>query len=57
MFRIQRSADGKFVVFALSRRIKAARVNELQKLLESEADDLAVTAFRNTTNDRRGHCV
>ena len=39
MFKIQRSANGKFVVFALSGRIKAARLAELQKLLESEADD------------------
>ena len=39
MFRIHRSANGKLVVFALSGRIKAARLAELQKLLESEADD------------------
>jgi anti-anti-sigma regulatory factor len=39
MFKIQRSANGEFVVFALSGRIKAARLAELQKLLESEADD------------------
>ena len=39
MFKIQRSSDGKFVVFTLSGRIKASRLGELEKLLESEADD------------------
>jgi anti-anti-sigma regulatory factor len=39
MFRIQRSVDGKFVVFTLSGRIKEARLAELQKLLEFEASD------------------
>jgi anti-anti-sigma regulatory factor len=39
MFKIQRSTNGKVIVFTLSGRIKAARVDELQKLLESEADD------------------
>jgi len=38
MFKIQRSANGKVIVFTLSGRIKASRVDELQKLLESEAD-------------------
>jgi anti-anti-sigma regulatory factor len=38
MFKIQRSADGEFVVFTLSGRIKAARLAELQQLLECEAD-------------------
>jgi anti-anti-sigma regulatory factor len=42
MFKIQRSADEKFVVFTLSGRIKAARLAELQKLLESEADDQGI---------------
>jgi len=37
MFRIQRSADGKFVVLSLSGRIKAAGLAELQRLLECEA--------------------
>ena len=37
MFRIQRSTDGKLVVFALSGRIKADGVDELQKFFESEA--------------------
>ncbi len=37
MFRIQRSADGKFVVLSLSGRIKAAGLTELQRLLECEA--------------------
>ena len=39
MFRIERSANGKVVVFTLSGRIKAGRMDELQKLLESEAND------------------
>ena len=39
MFKIQRSANGKVIVFTLSGRIKAARIDELQKLLESEAHD------------------
>lgn len=39
MFKIQRSADGNFVVLTLSGRIKAASLGELQKLLECEADD------------------
>jgi hypothetical protein len=39
MFRIQRSVNGKFVVFALSGRIKAVGVAELQRLLESETND------------------
>jgi len=38
MFKIQRSANGKLVVFTLSGRIKTEGVAELQKLLESEAD-------------------
>jgi anti-anti-sigma regulatory factor len=38
MFKIQRS-DGEFVVFTLSGRIKAARLAELQQLLECEAGD------------------
>ena len=43
MFRIQRSANGKVVVFTLSGRIKAAGLAELQKLLESEADDQSIS--------------
>jgi anti-anti-sigma regulatory factor len=39
MFRIQRSTDGKFVVFTLSGQFKAAGLAELQKLLECEAGD------------------
>jgi hypothetical protein len=39
MFKIQRSADEKSVVFTLSGRIKAAGLAELQKLLEYEAGD------------------
>ena len=38
MFKIQRSIDGRLVVFALSGRIKAAALAELQKVLDSEAD-------------------
>jgi hypothetical protein len=43
MFKIQRSINGRLVVFALSGRIKAARLRELQQLLESEADDHGIT--------------
>lgn len=39
MFKIQRSANGKTVVFTLSGRIEAEGVSELQRLLGSEADD------------------
>jgi len=39
MLRIQRSANGRFIVFTLSGRIKAARLAELQTLLESESGD------------------
>jgi anti-anti-sigma regulatory factor len=39
MFKIQRSADEKSVIFTLSGRIKAERLAELQTLIESEADD------------------
>jgi hypothetical protein len=42
MFRIQKSADGNFVVFTLSGRIEAAGLLKLQKLLECEADDHSV---------------
>jgi hypothetical protein len=42
MFKIQRSEDGKFVVFTLSGRIKATRLGELEKLLESEANDHSI---------------
>jgi hypothetical protein len=38
MFKIQRSIDGRLVVFALSGRIKAPALAELQKVLDSEAD-------------------
>jgi hypothetical protein len=43
MFKIQRSANGKFVVFTLSGRIKPAGLVELQKLLESEAGDQSIS--------------
>ena len=39
MFKIEKSANGKVVVFTLSGRIEAGRLDELKKLLESEADD------------------
>jgi anti-anti-sigma regulatory factor len=39
MFKIQRSAEGKLLVFTLSGRIKAAALAELQKLLERETGD------------------
>ncbi len=42
MFRIQRSAEGEFVVFTLSGRIDAAGLAELQKLLECEAGDYSL---------------
>ena len=39
MFKIQRSANEKSIVFTLSGRIKAERLAELEKLLEGEAGD------------------
>ena len=39
MFKIQRSADEKSVIFTLSGGIKAQRLAELQGRLEAEADD------------------
>lgn len=39
MFKIQRSADEKSVIFTLSGRIKAEQLAELEKLLECEAGD------------------
>jgi anti-anti-sigma regulatory factor len=42
MFRIQRSTNGKVIVFTLSGRIKPGRMDELQKLLECEADHHSV---------------
>jgi hypothetical protein len=39
MFKIQRSSNGKSVVFTLSGRIPTAALIELQKLLEGEAGD------------------
>jgi anti-anti-sigma regulatory factor len=39
MFRIQRSANGRLIVFTLSGRIRAAGLAELQRLLESESGD------------------
>jgi anti-anti-sigma regulatory factor len=39
MFKIQRSSNGKSVVFTLSGRITAAGLAELQKLLKGEAGD------------------
>jgi len=39
MFKIQRSADEKSVIFTLSGRIKAERLAELEKLMECEAGD------------------
>jgi anti-anti-sigma regulatory factor len=43
MFKIQRLADEKSVVFALSGRIKVERLAELQNLLESEANHHRIT--------------
>jgi anti-anti-sigma regulatory factor len=42
MFKIQRSSNGKSIVFTLSGRIEAAGLAELQKLLECEAGDHGV---------------
>lgn len=39
MFKIQKSVNGKLVVFTLSGRIQPPGVAELQKLLECEAGD------------------
>jgi len=39
MLKIQKSANEKSVVLTLSGRIKAERLAELEKLLESEAGD------------------
>jgi anti-anti-sigma regulatory factor len=42
MFKIQKSVDGKLVVFTLSGRIQPSGLAELQKLLESEAGNHSV---------------
>jgi anti-anti-sigma regulatory factor len=42
MFKIQRSSNGKSVVFTLSGRIEAAGLAELQKLLECEASGVTL---------------
>jgi len=42
MWRIQRSANGGFVVFAVSGRIEADQVAELRKLLEAEHQPLVL---------------
>jgi hypothetical protein len=39
MFKIQKSVDGKLVVFTLSGRIQPSGLAVLQRLLESEAGD------------------
>ena len=39
MFKIERSLNGKSVVFTVSGRVKAAALTELQKLLKGEARD------------------
>ncbi len=43
MFKIQKSTAEKSVVFSLSGRIKAAGLAELEKLLETEADDQSIS--------------
>jgi anti-anti-sigma regulatory factor len=43
MLRIQRGAEDGIVVFILSGRIEAEELLELQRVLESEADDHRVT--------------
>jgi hypothetical protein len=39
MFKIERSSNGKSVVFTVSGRVKASALTELQKLLKGEARD------------------
>jgi hypothetical protein len=39
MFKIERSSNGKSVVFNVSGRVKAAALTELQKFLKGEAGD------------------
>ena len=39
MFKIERSSNGKSVVFTVSGRVKAAALTELQELLKGEAGD------------------
>ena len=39
MFKIERSSNGKSLVFTVSGRVKAAALTELQKLLKGEAGD------------------
>ncbi len=43
MFKIQKSTAEKSVVFSLSGRIEAAGLAELEKLLETEADDQSIS--------------
>ena len=43
MLKIQRSAQGAFVLFTLSGRIQAADVAELQRLFDSEASKQNIT--------------
>ena len=43
MFKIQKSTSEKSVVFSLSGRIKAVGLAELEKLLETEADDQSIS--------------
>ena len=40
--KIDRAVDGRFVVFSLSGRIQVEHLPELQRLLDLEAQDLAV---------------
>jgi len=43
MLKIQRAAQGAFVLFTLSGRIQAADVAELQRLLDLEANKQTIT--------------
>ena len=43
MLKIQRSAQGAFVLFTLSGRIQAADVTELQRLFDCEANKQHIT--------------
>ena len=43
MLKIQRSEDKGLAIFALSGRIEENNVSDLQKLLQAEANDAAIT--------------
>jgi hypothetical protein len=53
MFKIEKSSNGKSVVFTLSGRIKAVALTELQKLLKGEAGDHNVALDLKDVKTRR----